>query len=850
MFQLDDDIMRQLRATFKVEAAEHIQAINRVLLTLEKNPEGEERAALLEEIFREAHSLKGAAGAADLREVEATAHKLENIFGAAKSGKITLTRDLCDVLYAGVDAVSLIVDAALEEKSHGLDLPQLHARLDAAERGEVIPDPQANLKAPAVQPVAAEPPTPPPAAQPPVVVEAPRAPEPIAAVPQTPVAPPAPASVPVPPAQSIPVAPAASASPAAPVQPQPAATPAPARVAATAAHPVNENKAEPNKAVEARKRTTHGPAAEDTIRVSTEKVDSLMTQAGELLVAGLKIDQRLHEVEQIGHSLDEWTREWLEARAANSNLLHDAEHDALRPLVKLLDTSQERLRGMSALVSELKRGFSGDALHLSRITNDLGESVMKVRMLPVSTVFDAFPRIVRDLARDNNKEIELVMEGTETELDRKMLEEIKDPLLHILRNAVDHGIEKPEARAQAGKPRQGTITLKAYQKGNSIVIQVDDDGGGINRNKVRQAALKAGLITSDEMNALSDDETLRLIFAPGLSTSAMITDLSGRGVGMDVVRRNVEALQGQVEVESSLGQGTSIALTLPLTLATTQELLVQIGDQTYGIPIAAVERIQRILPKEISPVQGRLAILVDDEPVSLVRLAQVLERPATEQQVGADEKMPTVILGSAKKRIAFSVDAVVGQQETVVKTLGKQLSRVRNVAGATILGTGQVIMTLNPVDLMKSARSMSEGRVATATQPQRASTPGEKRAKQSTILVVDDSLSTRTLEKNILETAGYKVVVAPDGMEAFNMLNSNGGCDLIVSDVLMPRMTGFELTAAVKGDPKLKKIPVILVTSLDSRADKERGIEVGADAYLIKSNFDQANLLQTIGQLI
>jgi two-component system chemotaxis sensor kinase CheA len=457
--------------------------------------------------------------------------------------------------------------------------------------------------------------------------------------------------------------------------------------------------------------------------------------------------------------------------------------------------------------------------------------------------------MVRDLAREINKEIELVMEGTETELDRKMLEEIKDPLLHILRNAVDHGIERPEVREKAGKPRQGTVTLKAYQKGNSIVIQVDDDGGGINRNKVKQSALKAGLITSDEMNALSDEESLRLIFAPGLSTSAMITDLSGRGVGMDVVRKNVEALQGQVEVESTPGVGTSIALTLPLTLATTQELLVQIGNETYGIPIAAVERIQRILPKEIYSVQGRQAILVDEEPVSLVRLSQVLERPTTELQVGRDEKVPTVILSSAKKRIAFKVDAVVGQQETVVKGLGKQLARVRNVAGATILGTGHVIMTLNPIDLMKSARGMSEGRAFSSAQ-QRGSGPIEKRAKQSTILVVDDSLSTRTLEKNILETAGYKVVVAPDGMEALSMLNSAGMCDIIVSDVLMPRMTGFELTAAVKSDPKLKKIPIILVTSLDSRADKERGIEVGADAYLIKSNFDQANLLQAIGQLI
>ncbi|MBI5033768.1 MAG: hybrid sensor histidine kinase/response regulator [Chloroflexi bacterium] len=820
MFTLDDDILRQLRATFKIEAAEHIQAINRILLALEKNPQGAERQTLMDEIFREAHSLKGAAGAADFGEVESTAHKLESIFGAAKSGKLTLTRDLCDVLYAGVDAVSVIVDAALEEKPHGLDLAQLHAQLAAAEQGQVV----ATAKpAPRIETVT----------QPPDAV-----PQEFTAVHQPPVA--APTPPPPPPPEPKPVV-----APAPAPEPADAPEPEPARPQPPAVRAVVDNK--PDYKGDDRRRRT-GSAIEDTIRVATSKVDSLMTQAGELLVAGLKIDQRLNEVQQIGTTVDEWNREWLDTRAANSSLLHDAERENLRPLIKLLDMNQERLRTLAAQVTELMRGFSGDALHLARITNDLGESVMKVRMLPVSTVFDAFPRLVRDLARDSNKEIEIVMEGTETELDRKMLEEIKDPLIHLLRNAVDHGIEKPKDRVQAGKPRQGTISVKAFQKGNNIVIEVADDGGGINRNKVKQAALKNGVITADEMHAMSDDEALRLIFAAGLSTAPMITDISGRGVGMDVVRRNVEALHGQVDIESTLGVGTTITLTLPLTLATTQELLVQVGDQTYGIPISAVERIHRIQAKDISAVQGRQAILVDDEPVSLVRLAQVLERPATEVKADADDKVPTVILGSARKRIAFLVDAVLGQQETVVKSLGKQLARVRNVAGATILGTGQVIMTLNPTDLMKSARGM-EGRASIAAQPHaNAATNGKP--KERRVLVVDDSLSTRTLEKNILETAGYKVQVATDGMEAMSVLNSNGGFDVIVSDVLMPRMTGFELTAAVKADPKLKKIPVVLVTSLDSRADKEHGIEVGADAYLVKSNFDQANLLQTIAQLV
>ncbi len=588
-----------------------------------------------------------------------------------------------------------------------------------------------------------------------------------------------------------------------------------------------------------------GPVVEETIRVATSKLDSLMTQAGELLVAGLKVDQRLQDIDAISHSVEDWNREWLKIRAAHSQLLHDDGHEEIRPLLRFLNLNQERLKTIAVRVSDLRRGFSRDALHLSRVTSDLGEEVMKVRMLPVSTVFDLLPRLVRDLAREKDKEVDLRVEGGETELDRKVLEEIKDPLIHILRNAVDHGIETPEERERAGKPRAGTITLKAFQKGNNIVIEVSEDGAGINVDKVKKAALKAGIIGADEMETISDDEAMQLIFISGLSTSSIITDISGRGVGMDVVRKNVESLHGHVDVDSTPGQGTKMTLVLPLTLATTQELLVQVGDQIYGIPISAVERIQRINPQDISTVEGKEAIVVDDEPISLVYLSDVLELSRREEEANADQKMPVVILSAGRKRIAFLVDGVVGQQESVVKSLGKQLSRVRNVAGATILGTGQVIMTLNSSDLVKSARGMAGRTSITA----RISQAKVKEVAQPTILVVDDSLTTRNLEKNILETAGYETKVAADGVEALSVLQSNH-CDLVVSDILMPEMDGFELTAAIKKQSALKEIPVILVTALESREDKERGIEVGADAYIVKSTFDQETLLEAVEQLI
>lgn len=792
MFTLDDNIMRQLRATFKVEADEHIQAMNHALLALETGVAQEERNKLLEEIFREAHSLKGAAGAADLDQVEATAHHLESVFFATKNGEVELSPDLCDVLYDAIDSIAIIIQASLSDTPHGVNIPELHARLEGAKEGKVIP-------ASAPQPSPGEPEM--------------EAEEESDNDKETP-----------PPAFSI--------------SPEEALPP-------VLENNKTESDVKTSPVPKTNSRANSGQPAEETIRVTTNKLDALMTQTGELMVAGLKIDQRLREVEKINHVIETWHREWMKVRSCYHRLLHEGKNEELRPFLHFLDLNQQNLKALAAQVADLRRGFSSDALHLNRVTDELGEGVMKVRMLPVSTVFDAFPRMVRDLARERGKKIDLQVNGGETELDRKVLEEIKDPLIHILRNAVDHGIETTELRELAGKPAKGTIRLQAFQKGSSIVIEVIDDGAGIDVNKVKKAALKAGIISAEEAEMMSDDEARRLIFASGVSTSATLTDISGRGVGMDVVRKNVEALHGQVDLESTLGLGTTIALTLPLTLATTQELLVQVTDQTYGIPISAVERILRVQKKDIKTVEGKEAILVDNEPVSLVNLADVLELEEIEEEDKSNLKMPVVILGSARWRIGFLVKAVVGQQESVVKSLGKQLSRVRNVAGASILGSGKVIMTLNPSDLMKSARGVKRG----SSIAERLGQIDVKEIERSTIMVVDDSLTTRNLEKTILETAGYNVLVATDGAEALNLLESNGKCDIVVSDVAMPRMNGFELTQAIRKHPRLKETPVILITSLDSREDKERGIEVGADAYIIKSNFDQADFIQTIKQL-
>ena len=777
MVMLDDDIMRQLRATFKMEAKEHIQAMNRVLLALEDDPPEDEKAELLEEIFREAHSLKGSAGAADVPEIEGIAHRLESVFSVAKSGEMVLTPELCDVLYEGIDAAEVIVATTLEGEEHDLNLDALHRRLDAAEKGEVLSEPEKPMERDECRD-----------------------------------------------------------------QSSAAEQGEDQNVAAVK----DDADAKPSRSGDRRGSSlkTLSQGTEESIRVSTEKLDSLMTQAGELMVAGLKIDQRLKELEEITHATEEWNREWLKIRAAHSQLLHENGDERIRPLLRFLNENEQVLKELANEVSDLWRGLSRDALLLSRVTSDVSEEVMKVRMLPIATVLNIFPRMVRDLARQKGKEVDLVIEGAETELDRNVLEEIKDPLVHLIRNAVDHGIESPTKREADGKPRVGTVTVKAYQKGSNIVVEVSDDGAGIDVEEVKRAAAKSNALPEEELEAISDEQAMQLIFASGVSTSEMITETSGRGVGMDVVRKNVEALHGHVDVASKVGEGTTTTLTLPLTLATTQELLVRVRDQTFGIPISAVERIQRIEPESISTVEGKEAIIVNGQPISLVYLCDVLEMPKEERALNPNEKIPVVILGAGRWRIAFLVDAVVGQQESVVKSLGRQLSRVRNVAGATILGTGQVIMTLNPSDLLKSARGAA-GKTNIAARIEQAQQEDQER---TTVLVVDDALATRNLEKNILETVGFDVRVAADGVEALSILQSNG-CDVVISDVVMPNMDGFELTAAVRQDAKMADTPVILVTSLESEEDKARGLEVGADAYIVKSAFEQETLLDAVRQL-
>ncbi len=583
------------------------------------------------------------------------------------------------------------------------------------------------------------------------------------------------------------------------------------------------------------------PAAE-TIRVDMAKVDNLMDRMGELMVARMRTEQRLHEIKAIGQRVGRWQKNWNKLRGDYRLLRRqDGQRPEVNRLIDFLDVNGDNVKNFGTEIQALHRQFESDYRYLSLLTDDMHDGVRRVRMLPTATLFELYPRMVRDLAREQGKEVNLQVEGADTDVDRQLLDMMKDPLTHLLRNAVDHGIEPPDVREAAGKPRAGTIRLKAAQRGNTIVLTVSDDGAGIDLKAVKQAAMARGLLTSQETEGMKDSEIFNLIYRSGLSTHQKVTEISGRGIGLDVVRKNLERLQGVVDLETTAGRGCTFTLTMPLTLATSHVLMMGTAGQIVSIPTTTVVRILQIKVEEIGSIEGKPAIRVSGRPLSLFSLARVLELPESEAPFTAGQKITIVVVGVAEKKMAFRIDDVYGTQEVVIKGMGRQFSRVRNVAGAAILGDGRVVMILNVADLVKSAQKGAGTAATIAIQV--------KEVARRRVLVVDDSITTRTLEKNILENAGYQVMVAADGEEAWAILQSEP-VDGIVADVKMPRMDGFDLTRKIKGHEKLKDRPVVLVTSLETPQDKIRGMEAGADAYIIKGTFDQKDLLATIERLI
>ena len=471
---------------------------------------------------------------------------------------------------------------------------------------------------------------------------------------------------------------------------------------------------------------------------------------------------------------------------------------------------------------------------LSRLLIGLQEGTMRTRMVPVATVTDSLHRAVRDAARSLGKDVRWEVRGDDTELDRSVLHELADALLHLVRNAVDHGIDSPDERIARGKPAQAVVRLHAMQLGSEVVIAISDDGAGIDLDRVRQRAIRSGI----DVEGLSDDEIIHLIFRSGFSTVDFVSDISGRGVGLDAVRSSVEGARGRVEVRSTAGVGSEFCIIVPITLAVLRCLLLETAGQRFAMPLYRVALAQAEETTTLLHAEGRRMLQVNGVPVPVSDLADVLGIASNRTGPGN-----YVIVNGAIGQHAFLVDALVGQRDVVVKGFSALVPRLDVLAGASIESDGSILLVLDPPGLIEHSRRVDGRSIESDGAPITA------RRRVGRLLVVDDALTVRELQRTILERAGFDVTVASDGIEALAHLE-NETFDLVLTDVEMPRMDGFELTEHIRNHPTLANLAVLIVTSLASDADRERGMSVGADGYIVKSSFDEQSLLAAVDRLV
>jgi len=820
------DEFQEILQDFLVESFELIEQLDQDLVELESRPDDLD---LLNRIFRVAHTIKGASSFLNFDVLTHLTHHMENLLNMARHGDLVIDANVMDVILESIDLMkALLVNIRDHGEDSGLEVAGCVARLDAVANGT---EPEAAEAVPAPAAPAAE-----------VSVAAPveeeadysgmseeeveaeierliavrqaedaakraakqgSAPqseeeidyanlsdaeveaeiERLLAVRQAEDAakraakksePTEPEPTPEPQAPEPKAAPAPAPTPAAPAPAPKAEAPAAAKPAAAPAPRRSEGKDES----EAR----GGAAVEQTIRVDVKRLDHLMNLIGELVLGKNR-------------------------------------------LIKINDDVEERYEG-EAFLEELNQVVS----IVSLVTTDLQIAVMKTRMLPIGKVFNKFPRMIRDLSRELKKNIELEITGEDTELDKSIVEEIGDPLVHIIRNSCDHGIETPEVRLAAGKVETGTIQLKAYHEGNHIVIQIIDDGKGLDADMLKSKSMEKGIITEKEADMMSEKEAFGLIFRPGFSTAAQVTSVSGRGVGMDVVKTNIEKLNGMIDIDSEVGQGTSMKLKIPLTLAIIQALLVGVQEEYYAIPLASVLETVRISKDEIYTVESRSVMRLRDEVLSLVHIGDIFE---VERVFDNSEHAYVVVLGLAESKIGLIVDSLVGQEEIVIKSLGEYLKGIEGIAGATIRGDGGVTLIVDVAALMQMAKSVKS--TIGSENSEKAKLGAKNSASDYCVMIVDDSKTDRTIMRKSIEPLGITLVEATDGVEALNILKQGDHAfDAMLIDIEMPRMDGYTLASEIKKYNKYKQLPLIAVTSRTGKADRMRGVESGMIEYITK----------------
>ncbi|WP_286030755.1 hybrid sensor histidine kinase/response regulator [Helicobacter pullorum] len=783
------DEMQEILEDFLIEAFEMIEQLDQDLVELENRPEDLE---LLNRIFRVAHTIKGSGSFLNFSVLTHLTHHMEDVLNKARHGELTITPDIMDVVLESIDFMKKLLNAIRDtgtDANTGLDsdIANVVARLDAISKGESPQDIPASQESSTTQ-------------------EAPQsqAPQEDSNNTQEEVdySNMSPEEVekeierllnqrqeedkkkreekrakgelqdiqaPSEIEQTPNTTPATKA-PESQKQPEVNATPA----KQTEAKPQIKPRQEENK--------TLATSVEQTIRVDVKRLDSLMNLIGELVLGKNR-------------------------------------------LIKIYNDVEERYEGEKFL-EELNQVVAS----VSMVTTDIQLAVMKTRMLPIGRVFNKFPRMVRDLSRELGKNIELVISGEETELDKSIVEEIGDPLVHLIRNACDHGIESKEERIAAGKKEQGTVELKAYNEGNHIVVEITDDGKGMDPATLKAKAIEKGIIGEREADTMTDREAYSLIFKAGFSTAKVVTNVSGRGVGMDVVKTNIEKLNGIIDVDSTYGEGTTLKLKIPLTLAIIQSLLVGVQEEYYAIPLASVIETVRISQDEIYTVENKSVLRLRNEVLPLVRLADIF---GVDSVFDNSEQAYVVVIGLAENKIGVIVDFLIGQEEVVIKSLGSYLKGTEGIAGATIRGDGRVTLIVDIAAMMQMAKQV---KVSVTKLAQENEKKKEKNSPSDyNVLIVDDSMTDRAIMKKSLKPLGISVSEATNGMEALDIVkNGDKAFDAILIDIEMPKMDGYTLAGEIRKYAKFKNLPLIAVTSRTSKTDRMRGVESGMTEYITK----------------
>lgn len=769
MDKAQENFLKELLVDFKIEASEHYEAIVNGLMMLEKSKDSSTHKNIIELIFREVHSLKGASRAVNLPDIEKLCMSLENIFNNLKKGTSVVFPLMFESFYKATDLLNLLLaDVTNDKKNSGkYNLAQIIKNLEFVQ--------QNSLKSKEVKGYND--------------------------------------------GFDVSLIPTETKN---------------EEIFHTFSEGQNEELTS-----EIEESTKSQQIDTQTVRISTQKLNTLLQQSEELVSLKSTFEYYTKELQNISSQYAVRNRKNNEKTVFSDQNITDQALDEYLVAEKDFRKKHEY---------ELYR-INKEMVHFQHVANrmidELLHDVKTTLLFPFSSMLSIFPKIVRDLSKESQKNIECVIIGDRIEIDRRILEEIKDPLIHLIRNCIDHGIENEKERKAKGKKRTGKIEIKIIQDiDRKIELHVTDDGAGLNKNKIIASALKLGIIKTNDVEKLTDNEIHGLIFSSGISSSPFITDISGRGLGMAIVAEKVTKLGGSIELKTTKDVGTNFIISLPQTLSTFRGVLVKMGDQHFILPSLSVEKAIRIDPLLIKTVESRKTISYNKETIALASLADVLRISGAAKKKNSSEFLHIVILNISQRKIALVVDEILGEQEGIVKDLGLQLVHVKNIAGATILGSGKVVPILHPNELMDSA---SQTNTSLDFAPESSSKTAIEEQKR--ILVAEDSITIRTLLRNFIENAGYLVKTAVDGQEAYNFLQ-NEEFDLVVSDIEMPRMNGFELTAKIREDRKHADLPIILVTALETADDKQRGMEAGANGYIVKSSFEKSNLIDAIQRLL